>query len=135
MERKMFFDAYPEIFRRAFWLRNNMTPAERKLWEELRNNKMGIRFKAQHPMSCYIVDFYSYALKLVIEVDGPIHDFNVVYDQERTKNLEQAGNLVIRFSNEDIMNNMSQVLELIRAKMTEINEKKSESSKQGLPRP
>ncbi len=127
MERKMFFDASPQIFRYAHWLRNHMTPAEKLLWDELRNNKMGLRFKAQHPMMNFIVDFYSYALKLVIEIDGPIHDYKLEYDQQRTEKIEFAGNLVIRFSNEQVIFDMNKVPEVIKGRMNEItiqNQKK-----------
>ncbi len=75
MERKMFFEACPDIFKNVHWLRNHMTQAEKMLWEQLRNNKLGIRFKAQHPMIWFIADFYSFALRLVIEIDGPIHEY------------------------------------------------------------
>src|SRR5688572_4406273 len=120
MERKMFFDASPQIFRYAYQLRNNMTEAEKILWNKLRNNKMGVRFKAQHPMMNFIVDFYSYSLKLVIELDGPIHQFKIAYDAERTQIIEKAGNLVIRFTNEQVKNNLQEVLSTIRKKMVEL---------------
>src|SRR5688572_16473362 len=114
MERKMFFDAYPQIFANAKFLRAHMTPAELILWEQLRNNKLGVRFKPQHPMMHYIADFYSYALKLVIEIDGPIHNFSIQKDNERTKAIEEAGNMVIRFPNEDVINDLENVLSKIR---------------------
>ena len=120
MERKMFFGAYPEIFGFAKKLRNNMTPAEKRLWEELRLNKLGVRFKPQHPMQFFIADFYCYALKLIIEVDGPIHDFQLEKDLERTKALEELGNVVIRFTNDEVMNNMDAVLNQIKLKIQEL---------------
>lgn len=121
MERKMFFGASPANFANAKHLRDNMTLAEKLLWNELRKNKMGVRFKPQHPMIHYIADFYSYALKLIIEVDGPIHNSRTEYDNERTQSLEQAGNIVIRFTNDQIINNMPEVLACIRSKMDEIS--------------
>jgi len=123
----MFFEASPDIFRFAHWLRNNMTQAETLLWTELRNNQMGIRFKAQHPMMNYIVDFYSYKLKLVIELDGPIHNFKISYDTERKQNIENAGNSIIRFPNEQVINNLNEVLDTIRFKIVEIQSKQSSS--------
>lgn len=120
MERKMFFGAYPEIFEIAKNLRNNMTPAEKRLWEELRLNKLGVRFKPQHPMQFFIADFYCYALKLIIELDGPIHEFQLEKDQERTKALEELGNVIIRFTNDEVMNNMAYVLSEIRLKIQEL---------------
>jgi very-short-patch-repair endonuclease len=120
MERKMFFGAYPEIFEIAKNLRNNMTPAEKRLWEELRLNKLGVRFKPQHPMQFFIADFYCYALKLVIEVDGPIHDINREKDLQRTAALEELGNVVIRFTNNEVMNNLEVVLSQIKTKIQEL---------------
>jgi cyclase len=119
MERKMFFDAYPQIFANAKYLRAHMTPAEKMLWEQLRNNKLGVRFKPQHPMMHFIADFYSYALKLVIEIDGPIHDFRQEEDDARTREIEAAGNLVIRFSNDEVIHNMERVLNRIREVMAQ----------------
>jgi very-short-patch-repair endonuclease len=119
MERKMFFGAYAEIFRNAANLRANMTPAEKLLWEELRMNKQGIRFKPQHPMIFYIADFYSYALRLVIEIDGPIHQFKLDYDMERTHAMELAGNKVVRFTNEQVLNQLPDVLKEIRTLIEE----------------
>jgi very-short-patch-repair endonuclease len=70
----MFYGATPEIFRKAKNLRNNLTFHEKKLWEELRGNKLhGLRFKSQHPIDQFIVDFYCHKLKLVIEIDGNSH--------------------------------------------------------------
>ena len=123
MNRKMFFDASPDIFKYAYWLRNNMTEPEKLIWEKLRNNKLGFRFKAQHPMLHYIADFYSYALKLVIEIDGPIHKFKKSYDTDRTQNIEDAGNFVMRFTNDEVINNMDKVLADIRKKIEEIKSK------------
>ncbi len=110
----MFFDAYPLIFARAKFLRNNMTVAELKLWEQLRNNKMGFRFKAQHPMIYYIADFYCFPLRLVIEIDGPIHDFQKEKDAIRSQTIENAGNKVIRFTNEEVMNHLDDVVKRIK---------------------
>ena len=114
MERKMFFDAYPQIFANAKHLRANMTPAELILWQHLRNNKMGVRFKAQHPLKHFIADFYSFPIRLVIEIDGSIHDLIQKEDAERTKEIEETGNMVIRFSNDDIFYNLENVLSRIR---------------------
>ena len=100
-----------------------MTEPEKLLWERLRNNKLGIRFKAQHPMMYYIADFYSYALKLVIEIDGPIHKFKYSNDEIRTKNIEDAGNSVIRFTNEEVLNDVEKVISVIRKKIEEIKGK------------
>ncbi len=123
MERKMFFDAYPQIFANAKYLRAHMTPAELLLWEQLKKNKLGVRFKPQHPMMHYIVDFYSYALKLVIEIDGPIHNFKRKATKERTKAIEEAGNMVIRFSNDDVIHDLENVVNRIREIVAQRNRK------------
>lgn len=114
MKRKMFFDAYPQIFANAQKLRANMTKAELLLWEELKNNKLGFKFRRQHPMLHYIADFYCFPLKLVIEVDGGIHDFRKEEDLARTKAIEESGNKVVRFSNEEVINDLENVLNQIR---------------------
>ena len=120
----MFFDAYPHIFsQNAKFLRANITPEELLLWEHLKNKKLGVRFKPQQPMMHYIVDFYSYALKLIIELDGPIHNFSQQEDHDRTKAVEDAGNTVFRFSNEDVINNLEYVLNKLSEVISHRNRK------------
>ena len=114
IERSMFYNASPEIFQKAEMLRKNMTKAETVLWERLRKNQLGVRFKAQHPIERYIVDFYCHNAKLVIEVDGEIHNFQIEYDLGREAELEKYGITVIRFSNKDVINNIEKVIEKIR---------------------
>mgnify|MGYP006298791947 CR=1 FL=1 len=80
VERSMFYNARPEIFQRAKMLRKNMTVTEKLLWEKLRNKQLGVRFKPQHPIGRFIVDFYCHQSKLVVEVDGEIHDQQKEYD-------------------------------------------------------
>lgn len=113
MERNMFYAAKPEIFRKAYTLRNNMTPAELLLWERLKQNKLnGYRFKAQHPISQFIVDFYCHKVKLVIELDGSIHELTErkEYDAGRTYELKQLGITEIRFKNEQVLADIEGVL-------------------------
>ena len=70
----MFYNAKPHIFEKAKMLRKNMTEAEQKLWGKLKREKMlGLRFRPQHPIDIFIADFYCHPIKLVIEVDGGIH--------------------------------------------------------------
>ena len=122
MECKMFFNAYPEIFARAKFLRNNMTVSELKLWEELRSNKMGFRFKAQHPMIYYIADFYCFLLRLVIEIDGPIHEFQKEKDAIRSQKIELSGNKVIRFTNDEVLNHLNDVVNRIKEVVEKIKQ-------------
>lgn len=110
--RTMFYGASPVIFERAKSLRLCMTPSELKLWEEVRNNKLGVRFKAQHPIKNFIADFYCHKAKLVVELDGGIHSIESVkeHDGGRTYELEQLGIKVIRFTNYEVENNLVGVL-------------------------
>jgi very-short-patch-repair endonuclease len=108
----MFYGAKPIIFKRAFELRNAMTVPEIKLWELLNKSKiLGLRFKAQHPIDKFIADFYCHSLKLVIEVDGAVHDLseNKEYDIGRTFELEKFEIKVIRFTNEQILNDIDNI--------------------------
>lgn len=72
-DRKMFYGAQRNIFRKAFMLRHNETVAEKILWQKLNKNQLGVRFKRQHPIENFIADFYCHAARLVIEVDGSSH--------------------------------------------------------------
>ena len=74
IERTMFYNASLEIFKRAKLLRENMTTAEKLLWYYLQKGRMkGSRFKPQHPGNKFIVDFYCHKARLVIEIDGEVH--------------------------------------------------------------
>ena len=111
-----FYGASPEIFRKAEYLRKNMTCAELKLWEVLKGKKIkGYRFRPQHPISIYIADFYWHKVKLVIEIDGDEHNRseNIKYDLEREKVMSNFGISTIRFKNDDVINEIDKVLSLI----------------------
>ncbi|MBV9851796.1 MAG: DUF559 domain-containing protein [Armatimonadetes bacterium] len=96
-------------------MRREMTPAERVLWEALHGKQLvGLRFRPQHPVGQFALDFYCPAAKLVIEVDGDIHDLRQEEDAVRTKHLEAYGCHVIRFRNEEIMHSLPAVLDAIR---------------------
>ena len=99
----MFYGALPDIFEKAKYLRENMTNAENVLWEYLSKNQLGARFKSQHPVSTFIVDFYCHQYKLVIEVDGEIHNEQTDYDNGRTAELERLGLKVVRFTNKEVL--------------------------------
>ncbi|MFH2038101.1 MAG: endonuclease domain-containing protein [Chloroflexota bacterium] len=101
----------PITMHQAGELRNELTPAERKLWASLRGNKLnGVNFRRQHAIGNYIVDFCSIKNKLIIELDGSHHLEQEVYDEERTLFLESKGYRVIRYWNSDVMNNIEGVL-------------------------
>ena len=113
-ERSMFYGATPSIFKRAARLRNNMTPAEKLMWEKLRKSQLGVRFKAQHPMGRYIVDFYCHQARLVVEIDGPIHNYHKEEDQQRIDDIKKDGVTVLRIRNEEVFENLEGVLEKIK---------------------
>ena len=105
----------PEIEEVARKLRNNLTPAEARLWEAIRNKQLeGLRFRCQHPVGNFILDFYCPSCKLVVEVDGEIHNHQTEYDNARTSKLAEYGYKVLRFSNEQVINNLPKVLTEIR---------------------
>ena len=98
-------------------LRKHSTKAEGLLWECLRNRQLnGWKFRRQHPIKNYIVDFYCHELKLVVEIDGEIHDIpeNKEYDALRTKSFTEVGMGVIRFTNNEVLNDIMTVLKDIR---------------------
>ena len=120
-ESNMFYGADALVFENAKKLRENMTWAEKKLLEQLSKNRLGVRFKAQHPLSLYIVDFYCHRAKLIIEIDGDVH-FNVEAqkaDEERTRIIEGFGLKIIRFPNEEIFRNMKEVIAEIAKQINE----------------
>jgi very-short-patch-repair endonuclease len=109
----------PKIQYRAGELRQNQTEAEAKLWSRLRAHRMaGVQFRRQHAIGNYIVDFCSPRRKLVIELDGSQHLDQAEYDSERTKFLEAKGYRILRFWNNEVMNEIDAVLNVI---WTELN--------------
>jgi very-short-patch-repair endonuclease len=101
---------------RARELRREMTSAERKLWQRIRDGQLdGAHIRRQHAVGRFIVDFFCAKSKLVIEVDGDTHAEQVEYDAERTQWLnEQKHYRVIRFTNNEVMHNLDAVVEKIR---------------------
>lgn len=104
----------PSIRQRAKELRQPQTPAETKLWKVLRNRQLGgFKFRRQHPIHRFIVDFYCQEACLVIEIDGDSHSEQVEYDIARTDWLQNNGNKVIRFTNQEVHRNLEGVAEKI----------------------
>ena len=123
----MWKGAGPELFKRAEELRERMTKAEVRLWEELENSKLdGYKFRRQHPIHKFIADFYCHKLKLIIEVDGKYHESEGQKntDLERSELLTFQGIKIIRFTNEEVFNNINLVLKQIRKEIESINSKK-----------
>ena len=90
-----------------------MTEAEVVLWNELKGRKLnGLKFRRQHPVHYYIADFYCHEKKLIIEVDGEIHQSNSAkeHDENRTAELEESGIIVLRFTNKQVLTALNKVL-------------------------
>lgn len=96
-----------------------MTTAENILWEELRNNKTGYKFRRQHPIGDYIADFICIEKNLVIEVDGGYHNTmeQMQDDTVRTIDIERIGYTVIRFTNDDVEKNLPTVMLKIKEEL------------------
>jgi very-short-patch-repair endonuclease len=117
----MFFGADPVTFRAAAILRRNLTLAELLLWKNLKDRKLfNTKFRKQHPINIFIDDFYCHEHKLVIEIDGDIHnnENSNEYDLNRTEELKKYGIRVIRFPNELIIYNIDFVIERIQEKIS-----------------
>ncbi len=98
-------------------LRNNATGAEQILWHEIKNGKIsGYKFRRQHSINYYVVDFYCPALKIAIEVDGGYHNNKeqIDYDKYRQEIIEDLGIKFIRFTNEEVINGTKQVVKKIK---------------------
>ncbi len=105
----------PGMLDRAKEMRREMTPHERILWHALRRNQLdGHHFRRQQVIDGYIVDFYCHAASLVVETDGPIHDQQRGYDEERDETLARRGLLILRVRNEEVERDLAGVLERIR---------------------
>jgi very-short-patch-repair endonuclease len=100
-----------KIFARAKELSRNLTPAEAKLWGYLRAHHIeDVHFRKQHAIGNYIVDFCALRKKLIIELDGSQHLEQEEYDLERTAFLKSKGYRVLRFWNNDVMNDIDGVI-------------------------
>jgi cyclase len=111
-----YYGAGDIMFKRARSLRKKLTPAEDLLWQALRNRRIaGFKFRRQHPVGFYIADFYCDKALLIVEVDGDVHDVPEVMenDLERSKFIESTGIKIIRFRNEEVLVNLSDVLDEI----------------------
>ena len=116
----MFMGASSLMFKNAETLRNNMTPAEMLLWGYLKGSQLGAKFRRQHPLGIYIADFYCHQHKTVIEVDGSIHHIPDIIknDIERQNNLELDGLKILRFTNDQVFNQLEKVLNTIKQELS-----------------
>lgn len=113
----MHFGADAFSFKMAELLRQNMTLAEKILWEELKGKKLdGLKFRRQHSIGRFIVDFYCHQYRLVIELDGKIHLKTVIKlnDLNREEELKEHELKILRFENDEILNELPIVLDKIR---------------------
>ena len=99
-------------------LRREMTPHERILWQCLRGGALGCRFRRQHVLGRYIVDFICLEKRLVIEVDGHQHAEQQSYDLQRSRWLNEEGYRVLRFTNSDVQRELDAVVEEIHRHVT-----------------
>jgi very-short-patch-repair endonuclease len=102
--------ATPTARENARALRTGMTDSERKLWDALRRDQLGVKFRRQHPLGNYIADFACLSPKLIIELDGSQHANDVAYESKRDDSLKERGFRVVRFSSRDPLVNMEGVL-------------------------
>jgi very-short-patch-repair endonuclease len=102
-------------------LRNNMTESEKKLWSVLRMKQVnGYKFRCQHPIYRYILDFYCVEKRLAIEIDGKIHNTQQEYDRYRDEFLKSLEIKTLRISNEYVLNNIEKVKEMIQYELSRI---------------
>lgn len=109
--------------KRARNLRSKQTDAERALWHLLRNRQLSdLKFRRQHPIGSYVVDFVYLSKKLIIEVDGGQHSEQKQYDKQRTNFLNSQGYMVLRYWNNDVLTNPQSVMESIHQTLEQIDE-------------
>jgi very-short-patch-repair endonuclease len=113
VEKEMYYGAKTQLLEFAREMRKNPTESEKRLWKELKKlRKKDIIFRRQHPIDIFIADFYCHSLKLIIEVDGEIHENQASqeYDEGRSGELDRYGIKVLRFKNSEVLNNIEKVL-------------------------
>ena len=110
----------PELKRLAQQLRKNSTLPEVLLWQKIKQKALGAQFHRQVPMLDYIVDFYCHEIRLAIEIDGSSHEFNYSNDVNRQGRLEEYGVQFLRFSNNEVLNNMFSVLLVLEEKVNSL---------------
>jgi very-short-patch-repair endonuclease/GTP:adenosylcobinamide-phosphate guanylyltransferase len=126
----MHYGASHLIFKRAEELRRFLTQEEEIVWSYLNKNQLGVKFRRQHPLLFYVADFYCHQLKLVVEIDGSIHNKEDVKinDARRQKEIEELGIVVIRFTNSQVKNNIEKVVADISKKIEELQSSRDQSS-------
>ena len=118
IEADFFYGAKPDTFQKARLLRQSMTDAEKQLWQYLRKPPFkSWHFRRQHPINQFIVDFYCDKAKLVIELDGSIHDLVEIKERDESREyfIKQLGLEVIRFSNKAVFQAPISVLQQVNS--------------------
>ena len=124
----MFKGASSYLFAKAKELRSNLTEAEKVVWQLLNKEEFKqYKFRRQHPVHLYIVDFYSHRLSLIIEIDGAYHNLKeqIEKDEQRTKDLNFQGLKIIRFTNQEVFEEIEKVENEIVRTITEILDSKN----------
>jgi very-short-patch-repair endonuclease len=127
MKRRKIIPYNPELKELARQLRNNSTKAEIILWQKLKRKQMyGYDFHRQKPIDNYILDFFCHELMLGIEVDGYSHQIVEVFenDEKKTFKMNELGITILRFSDNQIFNDMQNVLRAIEHYITEFDNQK-----------
>jgi cyclase len=120
IDKNMYFGAKAITIETAKMLRNNMTYHENLLWEKLKGKQIyGVRFRRQHPIMFFIADFYCHEAKLVVEVDGDIHNDKTDYDDGRSAEMEKYGIIVLRITNAEVETSLENVIYKIKTSVNE----------------
>ncbi len=128
VEYPMYFGAKPSLFKLAKELRKDETEAEKRLWTRLNRNQIqGLQFRRQHPINIFIADFFCLKINLVIEIDGSIHEIfeYAEHDMGRSEVLNDFGITVIRYTNEQVLNDLdrtvNQIETIVKKMLNDIN--------------
>jgi very-short-patch-repair endonuclease len=120
LEKSMYYNAKPSIIEAARLLRESMTRSEELLWEKLKGKQIrGLRFRRQHPIDIFIADFYCHKVRLVVEIDGEIHNSQRDYDIGRSAEMGKYDIKVIRFTNGEVEFEIENVLSKIESTVNE----------------
>ncbi len=120
----------------TFQLRRRTTPAEQRLWQSLRADRLaGLHFRRQQLIAGFIVDFYCHAARLAVEVDGPVHETQAEYDAERDRILGREGIQVLHIANEDVERRLPLVLRHIIAACGEASPTPASPEGSAVPSP
>ncbi len=114
------YQSWQRLKEPARQMRHEPTPAEAKMWPLVRNGKIaGFKFRRQYAIGRFVVDFVCLERRLVIEIDGSIHDQQIVEDADRQEYLEEQGFSVVRFTNAEVIQNTT----VVRSRILEFPER------------